>query len=134
VPIGAHRNITSGGSTEFNFLTVTWAFRDISEMAQAANTQRLLLNELDRRVKNTLANVQAVAQQTLRSTRDPSHFANRFGGRVQARCDLSAEHLAEGACGANNVDSFRRAAGDVDRVLHGAKRAARQSANHRDKP
>ena len=59
-------------------------FRDISELVQAANTQRLLLNELNHRVKNTLANVQAVAQQTLRSTRDPSDFANRFGGRVQA--------------------------------------------------
>ena len=59
-------------------------FRDISEQVQAANTQRLLLNELNHRVKNTLANVQAIAQQTLRSTRDPSDFANRFGGRVQA--------------------------------------------------
>jgi two-component sensor histidine kinase len=53
-------------------------------LVQAANTQRLLLNELNHRVKNALANVQAVAQQTLRSTRDPADFANRFGGRVQA--------------------------------------------------
>jgi two-component sensor histidine kinase/CheY-like chemotaxis protein len=59
-------------------------FSDISERVQAANTQRLLLNELNHRVKNTLANVQAIAQQTLRSTREPSDFANRFGGRVQA--------------------------------------------------
>jgi PAS domain S-box-containing protein len=65
-------------------LGVVCYFRDISERVQAANTQRLLLNELNHRVKNTLANVQAVAQQTLRSTRDPSDFANRFGGRVQA--------------------------------------------------
>jgi PAS domain S-box-containing protein len=65
-------------------LGVVCYFRDISELVQAANTQRLLLNELNHRVKNTLANVQAVAQQTLRSTRDPSDFANRFGGRVQA--------------------------------------------------
>jgi PAS domain S-box-containing protein len=65
-------------------LGVVCYFRDISELVHAANTQRLLLNELNHRVKNTLANVQAVAQQTLRSTRDPSDFANRFGGRVQA--------------------------------------------------
>jgi PAS domain S-box-containing protein len=65
-------------------LGVVCYFREISELVQAANTQRLLLNELNHRVKNTLANVQAIAQQTLRSTRDPSDFANRFGGRVQA--------------------------------------------------
>src|SRR5262249_26449507 len=34
--------------------------------------------------KNTLANVQAIAQQTLRTTKNASDFANRFGGRVQA--------------------------------------------------
>ena len=59
-------------------------FRDISEQVHAANTQQLLLNELNHRIKNTLANVQAIAQQTLRRTSDPADFANRFSGRVQA--------------------------------------------------
>jgi PAS domain S-box-containing protein len=59
-------------------------FRDISEQVQAAATQQLLLNELNHRVKNTLANVQAIAQQTLKSARDPADFASRFSGRIQS--------------------------------------------------
>jgi two-component sensor histidine kinase len=41
-----------------------------------------LLNELTHRVKNTLAVVQAIGQQTLRQTKDPAEFAASFGGRI----------------------------------------------------
>lgn len=57
---------------------------DLIERKRAAETQRLLLNELNHRVKNTLAVVQAMAQQTLTRHRDPKDFAKSFGGRVQA--------------------------------------------------
>jgi two-component sensor histidine kinase/FixJ family two-component response regulator len=43
-----------------------------------------LLNELSHRVKNTLAVVQAIGQQTLRQTKDPAEFAASFGGRIQS--------------------------------------------------
>ena len=59
-------------------------FRDISQRVQAEATRQLLLNELNHRVKNTLASVQAIAQQTLRNTRDPADFAARFSGRIQS--------------------------------------------------
>ena len=59
-------------------------FRDIAEQVQAETTRQLLLNELNHRVKNTLASVQAIVQQTLRSTRDPADFAARFSGRIQS--------------------------------------------------
>ena len=39
--------------------------RDITERKQAQETQRLLIDELNHRVKNTLATVQAMAEQTL---------------------------------------------------------------------
>jgi PAS domain S-box-containing protein len=57
---------------------------DISERKAAEQTQQLLLGELNHRVKNTLANVQAIAQHTLRHTSTPAAFAQAFGGRVQA--------------------------------------------------
>jgi PAS domain S-box-containing protein len=57
---------------------------DISSRKAAEQTQQLLLGELNHRVKNTLANVQAIAQHTLRHTKGPGEFANAFGGRVQA--------------------------------------------------
>ena len=40
--------------------------------------------ELNHRVKNTLANVQAIAQRTVRSTNDPADFVAHFSGRIQS--------------------------------------------------
>jgi signal transduction histidine kinase/DNA-binding response OmpR family regulator len=59
-------------------------FRDISEQVQAEETRQLLLRELNHRVKNTLSTVQAIAQQTLRRTLDPTEFAARFSGRIHS--------------------------------------------------
>jgi signal transduction histidine kinase/DNA-binding response OmpR family regulator len=47
-------------------------------------TRALLLQELNHRVKNTLASVQAIAQQTVRNTQGPADFAARFSGRIQS--------------------------------------------------
>lgn len=58
--------------------------RDITERHQAEATRQLLLNELNHRVKNTLAIVQAIAQQTLLRTQDPAEFVQSFGGRIQS--------------------------------------------------
>jgi PAS domain S-box-containing protein len=57
---------------------------DISTRKAAEQTQQLLLGELNHRVKNTLANVQAIAQHTLRHAKSPADFAHAFGRRVQA--------------------------------------------------
>ncbi|MEJ5975059.1 response regulator [Novosphingobium sp. PS1R-30] len=57
---------------------------DVTERKRAEETQRLLVGELNHRVKNTLASVQAIAQQTLRHSSGPSDFAPTFLGRVQA--------------------------------------------------
>ncbi len=62
---------------------------DLTERRQAERTQQLLIGELNHRVKNTLATVQAIAQQTLRQTRDPDRFAASFSGRILA---LSQAH------------------------------------------
>ncbi len=62
--------------------------RDITDRKRAEEQQLLLLNELNHRVKNTLAVVQSIAQQTL-STKE--HAAARYAleGRLSA---LSAAH------------------------------------------
>lgn len=64
---------------------------DMTEQVQADERQRLLLDELNHRVKNTLATVQAIAQQTLRGARDPEAFAAAFESRLLA---LSQTHNA----------------------------------------
>jgi len=69
---------------------------DITEQVQAQDQQRLLLDELNHRVKNTLATVQAISQQTLRGAKDPAAFAKAFEARLLA---LSQTHnaLTDGA-------------------------------------
>jgi two-component sensor histidine kinase/CheY-like chemotaxis protein len=65
---------------------VEWfgAARDVSERKRHEETQHLLVSELSHRVKNMLAVVQAIAQQTLRRAKDPADFAASFGGRIQS--------------------------------------------------
>ena len=58
--------------------------RDIGERKRAQQVQRLLIDELNHRIKNTLATVQAIAQQTLRRAPDPQTFVSSFNGRIQA--------------------------------------------------
>lgn len=73
---------------------------DLIERRRAAETQRLLLNELNHRVKNTLAVVQAMATRTLARSPDPKVFAKSFGGRVQSLAkihDLLSAKSWEGA-------------------------------------
>ena len=58
--------------------------RDITERKRAERLQKLLLQELNHRVKNTLATVQAIANQSLRHANNPTEFVSGFSGRVQA--------------------------------------------------
>jgi two-component sensor histidine kinase len=46
--------------------------------------QKLLLNELNHRVKNTLATVQSMAKQTLRNRPDPVQAQAQFEARLIA--------------------------------------------------
>lgn len=62
---------------------------DVTERKRAEERQRLLLNELNHRVKNTLATVQSIASQTLRTAPDPDVFRNAFEARLMA---LSKTH------------------------------------------
>ena len=60
---------------------------DMTERKRAEDEQRALIDELNHRVKNTLATVQSIAAQTMRST--PHEFIENFDARVMA---LSQAH------------------------------------------
>ena len=66
------------------FLGYIGSVIDITERKQAEETQNLLVDELNHRVKNTLASVQAIVQHTLRRTKDPAEFVDSFAGRIQS--------------------------------------------------
>lgn len=57
---------------------------DRTEAVRAARRQRLMIDELNHRVKNTLATVQSIASQTLRSTSDFAHARKSLEARIMA--------------------------------------------------
>ena len=85
---------------------VAKVLRDETERKRAGERQLLLMGELNHRVKNTLATVQAMATQTLRGTTSPEEFVSRFKGRIQA---LSRSH--------NLLTRVRWEAADVADIL-----------------
>lgn len=62
---------------------------DVTARVHAERQQKLLVDELNHRVKNSLATVQAIAQQTLRTASDPASFQVAFESRLMA---LSQTH------------------------------------------
>jgi two-component system, chemotaxis family, CheB/CheR fusion protein len=61
--------------------------RDVTERRQWEKHQQLLLGELAHRVRNTLAVVQAIAHQSLRTSKSSQEFVDRFDGRLAALAD-----------------------------------------------
>jgi PAS domain S-box-containing protein len=73
---------------------------DITELREADERQKLLLGELNHRVKNTLAAVQSIASQTLRSADSLAAFGDKFDARLLALSrshDLLARDAWQGA-------------------------------------
>ena len=62
---------------------------DVTERRRAEEHQLLLVNELNHRVKNTLAIIQGIAHQTFRGADIPASVRSAFEGRLAA---LSAAH------------------------------------------
>jgi PAS domain S-box-containing protein len=97
-------------------------FRDILAQVQARETQQLLLNELNHRIKNTLASVQAIAQHTLRTTKNLDDFAASFTGRIQAMSRVHSLLSSSSWKGADLRDIIR------DQLLMGAVDETRLTA------
>ena len=62
--------------------------RDITDKKHAEKLQQLLVEELNHRVKNTLATVQAIANQSLVRAKSQRDFVTSFSGRLQALAKL----------------------------------------------
>jgi PAS domain S-box-containing protein len=81
-------------------LRVVGVLVDITDLKAAEQRQRLLFDELNHRVKNTLAIVQSLAQHTLKSKPEPKEFAQAFGERLRSLSqahDLLARTAWQGA-------------------------------------
>jgi len=79
-----------------HFLYGVRVVQDVTERKEAEERQKLLIDELNHRVKNTLATVQSLATQTARGTHSPEEFRQAFEGRLialsQAHDQLTRRH------------------------------------------
>jgi len=81
---------------------------DRTERRRAEERRALLVAELNHRVKNTLATVQSLSEQTLKSSPGPGEFAPAFRGRLMALArahDLLTQEDWEGATLGNVVQA-----------------------------
>lgn len=70
-------------------LTVAGVNIDITPQKHSEEKTNLLLRELNHRVKNTLAMLQSIANQTLKNSSTPDEFKKAFSGRIRS---LAAAH------------------------------------------
>lgn len=68
---------------------------DITDRRRAEEHQQMLMAELSHRVKNTLAVVQSIAQQSLKYSDSMADFSQAFNGRLQA---LAQAHSVLTSC------------------------------------
>lgn len=93
---------------------------DIDERKRAEEHRTLLVNEMNHRVKNTLASVQSIAHQTLRSSHTPGQMAEIFTGRLLALAsahDVLTQESWEGA-GLRKIVEVALAPFDGPRIVH----------------
>jgi PAS domain S-box-containing protein len=105
---------------------------DITTLKLAEQRQSLLFDELNHRVKNTLAIVQALAQQTMRSQPDPASFIRIFEGRVASLAranDLLTRGAWRGAGLREIVDTALAPFADGRRPIEIAGNPAEMPAN-----
>ena len=129
---GSWRWLSAWGLVEFEGdgpdrkpVAIAGASRDLTERKQAEELQRLLLNELNHRVKNTLATIQAITAQTLRAARDLPSAREALDRRIRSMAQAHDLLTLRAWTGANltdvvmrALDAFTPAAGENVRYRH----------------
>ena len=113
---GSWRWLSAWGLVEFEGdgperkpVAIAGASRDLTERKQAEELQRLLLNELNHRVKNTLATIQAITAQTLRAARDLPSAREALDRRIRSMAQAHDLLTLRAWTGANLTDVVMRA-------------------------
>ena len=93
-PDGQEVWLEETGKAEFDgdgrYLRLKGLTRDVTERKRAEERQRLLIRELDHRVKNALASVATVAQRTREGSGSMDEFLQVFDGRIQSMANAQA--------------------------------------------
>jgi two-component sensor histidine kinase len=114
---GSWRWLSAWGLVEFEGqgaerkpVAIAGASRDLSERKQTEELQRLLGNELNHRVKNTLATVQSIVNQTLRGATDIEPARMAVNARIVSLARAHDLLIERSWSGANVADLVARAA------------------------
>ena len=97
------------------FVGMHVSVQEITELKNTEAHRELLLAELNHRVKNSLATIQAIASNTLRDTTDPTVFRDAFMGRLRA---IAAAHDVLIASTAGRVDVRELVASQLSLFVH----------------
>jgi two-component sensor histidine kinase len=115
-PDGSWRWLSAWGLVEFEgegperkAVAISGASRDLTERKEAEDFQRLLLDELNHRVKNTLATVHAVTAQTLRHASDLPSARQALEQRIMSMARAHDLLTARTWTGADLADVVARA-------------------------
>jgi two-component sensor histidine kinase/PAS domain-containing protein len=113
---GSWRWLSAWGLVEFDGdgperkpIAIVGASRDLTKVKQAEELQRLLLNELNHRVKNTLATIQAISAQTLRAASDLPSARQALDRRIRSLAQAHDLLTVRAWTGADLTDVIRRA-------------------------
>lgn len=113
---GSWRWLSAWGLVEFEGdgpmrkpVAIAGASRDLTERKQAEDLQRLLLNELNHRVKNTLTTIQAITELTLRSAPDLPSAREALDRRIHSMAKAHDLLTLRAWTGANLTDIVMRA-------------------------
>jgi two-component sensor histidine kinase/PAS domain-containing protein len=112
---GSWRWLSAWGLVEFEGegpdrkpVAITGASRDLTELKAAEELQRLLLNELNHRVKNTLATVQAITALTLKGADDLPSAREALDERIASMAKAHDLLRSRDWTGANLADVVAR--------------------------
>jgi PAS domain S-box-containing protein len=113
---GSWRWLSAWGLVEFDGdgpgrkpVAIAGASRDLTERKQAEELQRLLLDELTHRVKNTLATIQAISWQTLRTARDLPSARDALDRRIRSMAQAHDLLTSRAWTGADLTEIVQRA-------------------------
>src|SRR6201994_2879359 len=114
-PDGSWRWLSAWGLVEFEGrgpkrkpVAIAGASRDLTERKQAEELQRLLLNELNHRIKNTFATIQAITWQTMRAARDLPSAREALDRRIRSMAQAHDLLTMRAWTGANLTDIVMR--------------------------
>ena len=113
---GSWRWLSAWGTVEFEGdgpdrrpVAISGASRDLTESKNAEALQRLMVNELGHRMKNTLATVQSITFQTLRGTTDVRAASDTLNQRIVALARVHDLLTARSWSGADIRDLVHKA-------------------------